>query len=87
MMWGYGGGWGWGAWFLMFALMLAFWAVVVWLIVKLVRRDGGSSRAQPPQPVGPPGQADPLHILDERYARGEVDDEEYQRRRAVLTKG
>ena len=24
MMWGYGGGWGWGVWFLMFVLMLLF---------------------------------------------------------------
>ena len=26
-----------------------------------------------------------MEILDERYARGEIDDEEYQARKAVLT--
>lgn len=70
------GGWGW-LW--MAGGMLAFWALVGTVIVVLVRalaadhRDAGPSRA--------------LAILDERYARGEINDEEYRHRRAQLTGG
>ena len=48
-----------------------------------VPRDPGPSPRRRPQPAerAPSG---PLQILDERFARGEIDDEEYRRRRAVL---
>jgi putative membrane protein len=35
-------------------------------------------------PVGLEPTADAERILDERYARGEIDDDEFQHRRAVL---
>ncbi len=55
--------------------MLLFWTLVVAGIVLLVRllwnrMDGGKT--------------DPLSILQERFARGEIDIEEYQERRSVL---
>jgi putative membrane protein len=54
--------------------MVVFWGLVAWVVLTLVRRpgaDGGGSRRA-------------ADILAERYAQGEIDDEEYQRRRAAL---
>ncbi len=55
--------------------MWLIWIAVILLIVWAVRdtRPGG----------GHPKRT-PLEILDDRYARGEIDDEEYRRRRATL---
>jgi putative membrane protein len=79
MRYGYGeGGVGWGAWLAMAVMMVAFWGAIAWVIVTLVRNS--ASRSQPPAERG----VDPLGILDERFARGEIDDEEYRRRREVL---
>ncbi len=68
MMWGYGG---WGA-----LWMLLFWAGVVVLIVWAVRRSGSSST--------PDRSHRAMEILEERYARGEIDRDEFQTRRAEL---
>ena len=73
------GGIGWGGWLVMVAMMVVFWGAIAWVIVTLIRH--GSSRAAQPVDRAPSG---PLQILDERFARGEIDDEEYQRRRALL---
>ncbi|WUD78209.1 SHOCT domain-containing protein [Streptomyces sp. NBC_00510] len=70
-------GWGW-------ALMSLGWLVLLVLVglavAVLVRRtaDGGPGRA--------PDRRDPSprELLAERYARGEIDDEEYRRRLEVL---
>ncbi len=73
------GGVGWGGWLAMVAMMVVFWGAIAWVIVTLIRHLSSGS----PRPLGgaPSG---PLQILDERFARGEIDDEEYRRRRAVL---
>jgi putative membrane protein len=77
MMWN--SGMGWGGWLLMSVTTVAFWAVVVFGIVALFRgtRDGGSRSDQ-----RGPESAD--HILEERFARGEIDAEEYRQRKQVL---
>jgi len=60
-------------------MILVLGAIVV-LIVLLVRSVGG------PDASSRPASRDrsPLDILDERYARGEIDREEYQQRRQDL---
>lgn len=81
MMW-WNNGPGWGGWIMMSAGMLAFWALVVVAIVALIR---GVSDDRPRWPRGPEHD-DPLRVLDERFARGEIDLEDYQARRALLNK-
>lgn len=72
MMWGFGG---WGM-----IWMLAFWAGVILLIVWGVRQTSasGTTRENPNRAV---------EILEERYARGEIDRNELQTRRADLNRG
>jgi putative membrane protein len=79
MMGGYHDGVGWGGWILMAVLMLAFWALVVIAVVVLFRgtgRAGGSGE-------GGTGRS-ALDTLAERFARGEIDAEEYQARARIL---
>jgi putative membrane protein len=96
MMWGYGGD---GFWFLAAisaVLGLAFTIGIIVLIVLAIRwliRADRNSRLPPSGPGGAAGwdrsgaADDPLEILRQRYARGEIDDEEYERRRRTLTGG
>lgn len=75
--WGHPMMWGWGMG--MMVMMLVFWGLVIAGVVLLVRwlaglgggRDGGrTDRA--------------LEILRERYARGDIDREEFESRRRDL---
>ncbi|MCB5283464.1 SHOCT domain-containing protein [Arthrobacter sp. AL08] len=76
----YGSGWGIGAWVAMAALMLIFWGGVVTVVVLLVRRPHGGDGAGAPLP--PHHNAE--RILHERFARGEIDEQEFTARRAAL---
>lgn len=60
------------------------WPVLV-LTGLLILGYVGVRLAQGRGPSSPPGSSTAQQILDERYARGEIDDEEYRRRRAELT--
>jgi putative membrane protein len=80
MMYGYGheiGGWGYG---LSAIIMILFWGAVIFGIVALVRharRDGTPSS----EPVQPPT---PERLLAERFARGEIGEDEYYQRLTTL---
>ncbi|ALV38575.1 hypothetical protein AS200_15035 [Streptomyces sp. CdTB01] len=83
------GGWGWGGGFVMALLTLLFWAMVIAGVVVLVRYLTGSRHGRqsgPPPSAGEPGwgsrQAEDL--LAERFARGEIDEDEYKRWLALL---
>lgn len=70
---GYGAGLGGGLWMLGGLLLVAGIVVLaIWLLGPRLRLDG---------PGADPG---PLDILRERYARGEISEEEFERRRKVL---
>jgi putative membrane protein len=73
------GGWG-GGWILMLLVMFSFWALVIVGVVALVRYTGRDTH--PPYAAG--GRQSAEGILDERFARGEIGEEEYTRRRQVL---
>jgi putative membrane protein len=76
MMGWYHDGTGWGGWLVMTIAMVAFWALVVLAVVALFR--GATNR-----PESAPHQ-DPMDILDQRFARGEIDEDEYHARAAAL---
>ena len=73
-MW-YHGGWGWGAWLVMTFVMVAFWMLVIWAAVNVVRSAGEAA---------PTRQRTPEGILAERLARGDIDEDEYRLRLAAL---
>ena len=75
----WGNGMGWGGWLLMTLTTVAFWAVVVFGIVALFRGSGG------PGPRDARRDGDARRILDERFARGEIDAEEYRTRQSILS--
>lgn len=80
-MWGYGPG-GWGGMMVGGSLtMVIFWGGIILLVVLLARWFGGSGPAH--QSASPPRQT-ALEILQERYARGEIDKTEYEERRKTL---
>ena len=83
MMWSDGGGWGAGQWLAMSLTMVLFWgllAVAVYWVIRSVRTE--HRQAPPATPPSPAATAD--HLLAERFARGEIDAEEFAERRAVL---
>ena len=76
MMGWYHGGAGWGGWILMTVAMVAFWALVILAIVAIFRDTHA--------PASTIGRRDPMQILDERFARGEIGEDEYHDRSSVL---
>lgn len=72
-------------------LALAIVALLVLTIIMLVRniRLAGKMQraaAQPNNVTLSGGEADPLKILDERFAKGEINEEEYMRKKEMLKK-
>jgi putative membrane protein len=66
----WGPGWG----FVGALLTAAFWILVILLVVGLVRRQGGR----------PSRASTALELLEERYAGGEIDRDEFLERRRTL---
>ena len=75
----WGGGW-WG-WFFGPIMMIVFIVVLGLIVALLVRSIGGLGHTVAPH--GPPAKT-PVDILKERFARGEIDKEEYEERRRIL---
>jgi putative membrane protein len=71
---------------------LAIWGLIIGGIILGIRwliRQERSSRLPPaggPGAGGPPAP-DPLEVLRHRYARGEIDEEEFERRHKTLSGG
>lgn len=68
---------GWGGWVAMTLTMVVFWAVVLVAAVVIWR---GTRTGRPPAS----DRRDARDVLDERFARGEIDELEYQERRDAL---
>ena len=89
MMWGFG----WGFWWMMPLMMLFFFlacALVMWLLFGRVWRGGEHHWGPPWHVTGSPGASwreptqSALRILNERYARGEIDKAEYEDRKTTI---
>lgn len=63
-----------------FVLMVLFWILVLWIIVSLIR--GGGTRIQ--QDWCTKNSA--VTILEERYAKGEIDKKEFEEKMQDLKK-
>ena len=79
----YGMGWGWG-----WLGMILFWLVPLFVVSILVAAAikylvGGGCGSRPGSTAS---RSDALTILEERYAHGEIDREEYLRKRDDLQK-
>ena len=79
---GFGGhmGWGMGMGWLGGLFWLVILGLIVWLVVNAIQR--GQSHNTPNLPP----REDSLEILKRRFARGEIDAEEYEERRRLLEK-
>lgn len=77
---GYWYGHGWGHLFFGGLMMLLFWGGLIVLVVAVVRGLGRSENRGRENTSGSAA----LDILQERYARGEIDQEEYDQRRRTL---
>lgn len=73
MMWG----WGYGSWW-MGVFMILFWAgviaLIVWAVLSATRGSVKSGRRA-------------IEVLEERFARGEIDLDEFEQRRSALERG
>lgn len=88
MMWwnnGMGWGMGWGGWVLMVLLTVAFWGLVIVGVMALFRTI--RAERNPPYGAAGTGRQSADEILDERFARGEIDAEEYRTRKDQLHAG
>lgn len=63
-------GWAWVGWLMMTVFMVGFWGLVAWVVVALTRSPSGT-RDQ---------QRSAEDILAERFARVEIDQDEYTKR-------
>lgn len=81
MGWNDNGGWGAGQWLTMGLMMVLFGGVVIALVAGLLRnarsaRGVGAASRNPTQTA--------LGVLEQRFARGEIDEEEFIQRRSAL---
>ena len=77
-----GGGWGWGAWVFMAVMMVLFWSAIVVGAVMIVRYTRDRHNPSPPAVTDDRDPA--IRVLDDRFARGEIDADEYTKRRDLL---
>lgn len=76
-----GGGMGAGGWVFIAMLMVVFCGGVVAVVFALVHHSA-PGRDDPPRVGAPEDPA--LRVLDERFARGDIDADEFTKRRDVL---
>ncbi len=66
-------GFGWGGMWIGWLFWLIILGVIIWAVITLVNRTSGENRSNPTA-----NRETPLEILQKRYARGEITEEEYR---------
>lgn len=75
--WGYMGSWGWVGMLMMLLFWFGFVALIIWAV------SGWRAPIVPAAPAGP--TSDPaMTVLRERFARGEISPDEFDRARQTL---
>ncbi len=67
-------GWGWVGWLTMMVFMVGFWGLIAWAVIAVARGPSGTRHQQ----------RSAEDILAERFARGEIDHDEYTHRLDAL---
>ncbi len=83
-MWGYG--WGWGAWLGMMVMLVLCWGLTICGTIALARYGGAFPRREP-RSGADAGPRRPEDLLAERFARGEIEEDDYKRRLELLRTG
>ncbi len=82
----WGPGFGWAGMIFGGLMMLLFWGAIIvlaFLVIRAITRSGGY-QSRDTNRAGYRPEDNALSILKERYARGEIDKEQYERMRADL---
>lgn len=74
---------GWGGWIVMVLIVSLFLVALIFAGIMLLRSTNNRS-GTPAARNNDLGYRDPVEILDERFARGELEIDEYQARKAAL---
>ncbi len=82
MMWGYDFGWGWLLMSFGMVLWIALLVVLVWAVIRWLERR--TTTPIPPSTGTPLAGLSALEILQQRYARGEIDTATFEQMRAQL---
>ncbi len=84
MGWYDNGGMDTGNWIAMILMMSLFWGAVIFAGIMIFRGTTNSRGSRESDRVDGVTYRKPMDILDERFARGELENEEYEARKAVL---
>ncbi len=76
-------GWGWGMGWFGGIFMIAFWILIIIGLVVLIKWLVQNTRGGPSSPRTESSRA--LEILKERYARGEIDKQEFEEKKRDLS--
>lgn len=73
----------WHGWFMGPVMMAFVLVLVIAVVIVIIRWSRGDGQSQAGPHHGAPDRA-PLDILKERFAKGEIDKEEFEERRRIL---
>jgi len=79
------GGMGWFGPVIGLVVTIGFFGLIAWVVVTLTRRPSDAMAATGGH--GVVSRPTPADLLAERFARGEIDAEDYDRRRQTLREG